>query len=280
MEWSEYVDEVMADGLPDNQYREGYDWQGFNTWEDLRTLAVDGYHVDVDVEHLLSWVETDLGTGEMESFSSTFDVAGDEVDIARFIDGEPENMMTSQIMKVMKTGRVISLYVPIAISSTVKAEEILARGRAILTLVELFKRKQHPLEIWAVDACNGMNDSNDNYKRRACVVIKVQAADQPLDDGRVMFALAHPGMLRGLGFKYRDITSVGNAKVREVWGSGEMYGRPSFSVEDQDIMSDHEHSIVLPPLNTHLDYGNNSWQNDKFAGQWIEAMLQLIEQGA
>lgn len=239
-----------------------------DTWREVESLAQHGFKVDFDVDKLLSYVETDLSEGLMDSFYTTFDVAGDEVDMGRYLAGEPENMMTSAITKVMRTGRVVSLYVPLSISAMVNANEYEARGRTVLALLEAFRRKQHPVEIWGVIA-------NHVSHNRCAVLIKIQDATQPIDDSQIMFALAHPAMPRGLGWRYKDLRSAEDRYVRQVWSKKAGYGSSSRDVQDDDLTSDKQHSIVLKELTHH-----EKWTDDKWAAAWIEKALEKIEEGA
>lgn len=226
----------------------------------------EGYRASViDAEKLVAHIETDLGFAMVNDFASTYDVAGSEVDMGRYMSGEPECMVESMPMKVMRTGRVIKIAVPVCYPSTIKAETVKARGAAVMALVNAFAMMQHPVEIYACLGIHGGRDKRMSYS------IKVQAADQPLNMGRVMFALAHPTMLRHLLFAAEHQE---NANIQRDFGIGGSYGHPGYETIIDDLDINVENAIILPPL-----MSNNGWSEEESV-TWIKSQLEMIRKGS
>lgn len=284
--WGEFIDAVKenADKLPE-RHKEGDEWHQGNDrdlWlgdgsfdETLRYAEGEGWQGAIPAaERLVAHIETDLGFAMVNDFVTTFDVAGSEVDMGRYMAGEPECMSESMPMKVMRTGRVIKIAVPVCYSSMINAETVKARGAAVMALVNAFAMMQHPVEIYACLAIHG----SGNYQRedgtrgdpRLSYVIKVQDADQPLNMGRVMYALAHPTMLRQLIFA---LEHQENDDVIWKFSIGSGYGHAPYGATIDDLNINIENAIILPELRS-----NSGWSEEESVA-WIKEQLNRIKEG-
>lgn len=221
-----------------------------------------------NVANLLQHVETDLGESIQNSFDWHYDVSGMEVDIARYLSNEPECMIQAMPLKVMRTGRVIRLYVPATYPGNADAEQIIARGVAIMALVEAFSMLQHPTEIWA-----GICNHGQVASMRTAYLINVQQATEALDMPRIMFALAHPAFARQLGWSVKETSPYASEMG---FSSSGGYGQASREIvpEDYADMAD-ENVIVLPSI----DSDRFDWKNEKLVVAWIKGQLTRIQDG-
>lgn len=135
-----------------------------------------------------------------EQFSPVWDVSGAEVDVARFLGGEPECMIDFPLSQVSKVGRVVTLVAGVSVSSGIKPDTIIRRGRVIVALALALSRLGHAVEIW-VDV-SGECGPKRKYSHYARVLVK--SAHDEMDPARALFAIAHPAMLRCLFFALRD----------------------------------------------------------------------------
>lgn len=280
--WTEWIDVVKEQrpNLPEylgkpSSWVSGDDkeqWLGDGSVDDsIRFAEGEGYRAAIlDSEKLVAHIETDLGMAMVNDFVTTYDVAGSEVDMGRFMAGEPECMRESVPMKVMRTGRVIKIAVPVCYPSTINAETVKARGAAVMALVNAFAMMQHPVEIYAGIALEG-NRNRNGGKDRLSYSIKVQDADQPLNMGRVMYALAHPTMLRHLGF-CAEHQEKGEAVSS--FSIGGLYGHPSYAMQIEDLNINVENAIILPPL-----MSNYGWSEEESVA-WISKQLTMIAEGS
>lgn len=267
--WEEFVAAADTPSPEDanSSRRSGRDdWYGA-TWKGALDMARGAGYRDAlpEVEELSRQVEETVAAQLFQTtFQSTWDVAGAEVDMGRFLSGEPECMIESTPIRLSRHGRAVRIAVPSAVDHRVKAETILARGAAVMALVDILARAQHPLEIWSVAALA----SNRGQAYRASYSVLVQESAQPLDPGRVMFALAHPAMQRRLIFSLRESEPQ---RIRERFATANHanYGIPTGALE-ADLPEADGTTIVLPML-THQE----RWDAER-AVEWVKEQVALI----
>jgi hypothetical protein len=158
-----------------------------------------------------------------------YDVEGMGFDVARFLNGEPEHWIKPEehTMTSAHGNRHVKLVVNVAASCGVSGDAILARGATLAALVELLEYADTRVELWTVDA-HASTYYPDGGKSSAPPIsvnmVKVKAFDQPLDPGRIAFALAHPAMLRRLCFSMMEQSDESIAKFVT---SSHSYGYPT-----------------------------------------------------
>ena len=122
-----------------------------------------------------------------------YDVAGDYVDIGRYLGGEPECFGT-RFDDPSAAKPVIKVSVNTAVSCGVSQEAIFARGAAILAAIDIIEATGKRVELWAVNGALA-----DNGRIHETYVL-VKSADQHLDCDRLAFALCHASTHRRLCF--------------------------------------------------------------------------------
>lgn len=263
--WQEWCDN--AERNIDRYNDAASEWNGYATHTDaLRMAKGDGYTEAVpDAKALLRWIETDLGDAMVTHFDAIYDVAGGSVDVGRFLAGNPECMVSVMPTKIMRTGRVIKVAVSTNYDAGIHASTIRARGAAVMALVEAFAMLNHPCEIWAIQCATGRR-SGSSGNRRFLYQIKVQESDQPMQWGRIMFALAHPAMRRQMGFAidYDNPWIVSNSHGMA----------PRTFTCEEDLQMNVENAIILPPVTS-----NYGW-DEASAVAWIKDNLKRIEENA
>lgn len=287
LDWREFVNQAkerIGRYCPDNRNGQRTEFAGCTFDEALEMATGKGYEDALpEVEKMLEDIEHDIADMASSSFEQRFDVAGSYVDIGRYLSGEPECMVEATPIHVMRTGRVLKLAVPVCYSGGIEKDVILRRGVGIMALVDAMTKMQHPLEIWAVCAIH--NGDKYHYqgprggdkalgagKARMSISVKVQDANQPLDMGRVMYALAHPSMLRQLFFAYED--GIEDQNLRRAFGMDYGRGRPSFACHTDDLQPiDVHNAIVLPDL----DYYDR-W-NKQTTLAWIKENIERVREG-
>jgi hypothetical protein len=273
-DWQSFIDlaEKPSTTIPGGVLRRHLDtregrqeWAGCSHAEALRRARSEGYaEVLPEVEQLVGAIDQQITTERFQTtFQTTFDVTGSEVDLGRFLSGEPECMVESLPIRIARRGRAVRIVLPVNYSATVEPDQVRRRGAAVMALCDVLARAQHPLEVWAA-VCN----TAPGGARYACVV-KVQDADQPLDAGRLLFALAHPAMLRQLGFAVEEHEK---ATTRKQFGyvDGGGYGGPSYAVQEGDLPDQYGQTIVLPELQP-----RDKWELPQ-AVAWVNQQLECI----
>lgn len=136
----------------------------------------------------------------MDSFSQpAWDVTGAEVDVARYLSGEPECMIDFPLTKTSKQGRVITLVVSGTTSSAISGDTILRRGQLMVALTLALSRLGHAVELWW-----NFHGAAKHHGQRSVghceVSVKVKGVNDELDPAAIMFAYAHPAMQRRISF--------------------------------------------------------------------------------
>lgn len=203
-----------------DDYRDDY-FGGVGSFEELIELGRNGWEKEVsDIvsvsEDTLSTIEQEF---EVQAWQSVYDVTGSDVDVDRYLSGQPENMLSYVMMDTPKVGRVVTLAINVGASGMVDAETITARGKNIVALVHALESLGLRTELYADLQAHGFNES---YKTRTTV--KVKSADETLDPSMVMFAFAHPAFMRGY------MLSTMHAfpdRIADGIGAGHGYGIPT-----------------------------------------------------
>jgi hypothetical protein len=172
----------------------GSKWYGNGAeWADCLSMGHTGWAEGAP--EALALAEKAVATHEQkhqqDAYRPVWDVSGAEVDVGAYLSGEPECMIDYPPVKVAKPGRVITLCTGLNMSGSISAETAAKRGVVIVALALALQRLGHSVEIWA--------DVNGHHAGWQCQMrALVQSAGDVTDVERVMFALGHPGMCRGL----------------------------------------------------------------------------------
>lgn len=250
----------------------GAEWSGTNSLPEAFDLARKGWHDNlVEVEQVAGQVEQTITTDLFQTtFEARYDVAGAEVDLGRFLSGEPECMVESLPIRISRQGRAVRVVVPGVYASSTKKEAILNRGAAVVALADLLARAQHPLEVWVsyTVAAGSGKGNKDDVEPDVGIYVKVQAANEALDVPRLMFAIAHPASPRRIGFAAfeRLIRSPDMARAIGVC-YGYAVGRWVNDLPDQT-----DNTIGLPLLR-HTD---QTWLNRDTCATWVKEQLEGI----
>lgn len=251
-EWSDFLDFARSGRHGLERASRAYEWDGAVSYHEAERLAIDGWHELVEeVEATASWIERQVTQDRSleTTFDAFHDVEGAEVDIARYLSGEPECMVQAIPVQVPKTARTVRLCVSNGVRAQVTTQQFIARGAAVVALIDILRRTQRPLEVWV----GSRTSSGQEYV--ACV----QPGDQPLHLGRIMFAIAHPAAHRKLGFAARQAG----------WKHLD-YGLGSESLRESDLPEVDGDSIVLPMLQATDDWSPEA------SRRWIDQQLDNL----
>ena len=196
-----------------------------SNFSELMELSRNGW--EKDVKEMIAVAEDTIETVEKEfdvqAWNSIYDVTGSDVDVDRYLSGEPENMISFVMMDTPRVGRVVTLVVNISASCAVDAETITARGKNVVALVHALETLGIRTELYVDAPAKALGWGGDS-KITANTIVKIKDAQDTLDAAMVMFAFAHPAFLRALilpsmhGFP---------REYQEAMGVGSSYGQPS-----------------------------------------------------
>lgn len=258
--WQEFVDAAQAPPTIRHGAGRGEsdDWCGAS-WEEALRMAVDGWHLPLlETEAAVAELGAKSVLGIGSSLEPTRDVTGSEVDVGAYLAGEPECMVDAAPLHTSRRGRVVTFLVPAVYSHFVPHDVIVNRGVALATLSAAIVRAGHSVELWS-----GFTAQLDGRRGRRCsAVAKVISAGEPFDAGRLVFALAHPAMLRRLWLSVWDSQDAAIARAL----SSSRYGSPPFGCTAEDLPPEIEDAYVLPYLDTDM----RRWTTLERSLSWCE----------
>lgn len=164
-----------------------------------------------------------------------FDVAGDFVEMGRFVTGEPECMGQFTETEMPHQGRIVRVVYNYATSCDITAESMVKRGAATVALIDALEGCGRQCEVWAVLSVSGCRSTYE------CVV-PVKRAGEMVEIDRMAFILAHPAMLRRLTLSIEEHEAE-DIRTRFGFDDGG-YGTPC----DQTKFEQGEGTVVVPQM--------------------------------
>ena len=117
--------------------------------QDAVDLGLKGYtDVRPDVEAQLNELESHIAEHLDVAFQACHSVVGGSVDIARFIQGEPECMIDYVAEHQARMGRVVKVLVNMVFSAFVNTADVVKRGVAVCALIDTLHKLGVGVEVW------------------------------------------------------------------------------------------------------------------------------------
>lgn len=208
------------------------DWAGSKNLDTAVQMGLDGWHdIRPDVDAMFSRMEEQINMSLGDVFEMRYDYSGDSVDIDRFLMGDPEHMMDYECVPSGRMGRVVRVLVNGAASSSVTPEQIKQRGVLAVALIDVLSKLGVGVELW-------LESATEYNSKVHSQLIKIHSSEERLDIDNLMFCMAHPSMLRRIGFSILERTSW--APARECAQHGAGYGRPHNLTQGKRIGADVE----------------------------------------
>lgn len=232
----------------------GSHWNGWVDFEAAMRLARDGWQQGADSVAQMSTTILNKVTGLIEREQVVYDVEGIGLDVATYLNGEPECWQRFDTeLREGEGSKHLRVVFNTTVSGGIGADVIEARGAAVAALVQALEFAGRRVELWGIAVCA------QSYKGSFEARVQVKAADQDLDMSRVAYALAHPSMLRRMGFACVEADDVASYRL------GYGYGRPCDTDNKGDIYVN-EGTL-----------GEVQWSRPASAINWVLAKLK--EQG-
>ncbi|SUE29587.1 Uncharacterised protein [Nocardia farcinica] len=130
---------------------------------------------------------------ELPSFSSYYDVSGADVDVARYLSGEPDCMINYQMVETPRVGRVITLVACLVTSGSTSIKEIKRHGTTLMALSLALEKVGFQTEVFG-DFCT------HGPRLMGRVKVRIKGPGEEFDPGKMMYAFTHPSMSRALMF--------------------------------------------------------------------------------
>jgi len=224
--------------------------------QDACELATKGWSdVRPQVDKLFGELESSIAMVLDESYSIRFDYSGDSVDMGRYMSGDPECMMDYVTEPQARMGRVIKVMVNVANSARITPKQIMDRGVVVVALLDVLNKLGVGVELWTEMAiADGGVDSGKRFSQ----LVKIHDSSEMLDVDSTMFAIAHPSMLRRIGFG-----SIEQGSRKDL--ANGCYGYPSKMICNDIVSAD----IMIEKLQDSNEYMTKSpvqWVVDTLNG--------------
>lgn len=192
------------DSSSSRQPREGKDpWHGTNTFDQAVEIARKGW-AEGAAEALKIRASVEAAVRDLINARSTtysYDVAGEFVDVGRFLSGEPECFGIEFNDGGSIARPVVKIVANLAASGSVSPQSLFIRGAAIVAAIDILEALGRRVEAWVA---KGSTKSRRGGEHVHETHVLVKRADQPLDVDRLAFAIAHPACLRRLCFSIME----------------------------------------------------------------------------
>ena len=160
-------------------------------------LALNGWTEGTERVKRISQPLIDRVTALVEKQDICFDVEGLVIDMGKYLDGEMECWQKLETEYSEGEGtKHVRLVFNGSVSACVNPETIIQRGVFICALIECLEFAGTRVEIIYTQAMISDRGVKTEFS------IKLKSAEQPMDMARMVFALAHPSMLRRIGFSW------------------------------------------------------------------------------
>lgn len=192
-------------------------------------------------------------------FDPMWDVSGAQVDVARYLEGEPECMVNYTLEDIPREVPIVTIVASLSFHCGISGSAITKHGQAIMALMEAVESTGLQTEVWVE------NNSSSGYGGGGLsgrTKIRLKGAGELFDAATFMYALTHPSMLRSLIFnsmhyypeQWRDAMGI---------APGSFYGFPVQEAADMDDYP--EGAIFLPAI-----------RNDHEAGKVLMVALKEL----
>lgn len=217
-------------------------WAGNCNMKQAQELALRGWseHLPM-VKRLTDSLEHHFDNALVNTFDPIADVSGQVVDMGKYLSGEPECMIDFRPVTLTKVGRVVSIHVNNTYSGSTNADAVVKRGAAICALIDCIEKTGNVVEVFAESVISGRSSGGDILSYS----VRVKASTDAMDMGKLLFAIAHPAMLRRMVFAVMERE---NSAIRSAFNIGSGYGIPAECVQanaDAILVKPPKHGDIL-----------------------------------
>jgi hypothetical protein len=172
---------------------------GTNNLAEAVKLATEGWHDERDaLDRMLRVMQDQIGERFQTVKRSYNSVHGSRVDMGRFLGGRPDHMVAYRKVATTSQGKICRLILDYGANGSTSADDMLKRGVTITALVDLLATMGISIELWGETTVKVGSDQTHT------TLVQMHDPREPLDIDSLMYAIAHPAMLRRLTFSVRE----------------------------------------------------------------------------
>ncbi len=188
---------------------------GVGSLEECLSMARNGWPEGrTKIAKLKGQVDNLITGGRTAFVDQRFTEAGDDVDVGRYLIGEPENMIEYPQREFTggKGGRVVRLLINVTSSYSVGSEYAFTRGAVAMALIDMLEQEGYRVELWVGEV--GI-EKTTNIFIRTCI----KRAQEDYNMDVVAFATCHPVVQRRMFFRIYEQQPI-NVWPVENWSYG------------------------------------------------------------
>lgn len=168
-----------------------YIFTGTNNYKEAENLLLYGW--TEESEKLNEMLK--LKTLKEKSVKNTYDVAGFQCSVPRYLQGIPTNMINQKV--ITKKQKVITITKNIAYSAHVKKETIEEESVKVLQLVNNLEKQGYRVILNVTMIVKSMNGNII-----LCNKVRIKNANERLNLSKISFPMVHSSYLRRIMFKW------------------------------------------------------------------------------
>lgn len=198
----------------------GYDFTGTKNLSEAIRLAEQGWADGTDrIRKVADSIEVPQDiVDDSHRLTLWHDVVGDEPDIGRFVEGQPEHMIEFRAQQ-LKVGKIINLFVSVSQDWLVERSSIVNRGATILAAIEALQTRGYSLGLYVVEQSFSGRSNLFSYR------VPLIEPGQITNIDTIGFAIMHPSFLRRFIFAANEAESYDLRCELGAHSSGG-YGKP------------------------------------------------------
>lgn len=233
--WDTYLDQIDRLGKPregmSSGRTTGSDFYGNTTLKDGIDFARTGWTEGIARVKKVSAPMIDKVGHRIERQDIFYNEEPGQVDIGRYLDGEPECCMQLVDSLVSGPGKFVNILFNATACWFVKEETINNRGASALALIELLEYAGCRVQLTLVYFIRANSGSSVLDHR---IILKPYS--QPLDWNRISFTALHPASLRRLEFRLMESMTPALQSAFTIPGAyGNVQSMPSDMRKDFDV---------------------------------------------
>jgi len=255
-------------------------WYGTRSFWEASKLAREGWPEGLEkIAALSERIGTVVGQ-YVQGQSLVHDVQGAYVDVGRFLEGDPENMIDfAEELKLGDGGRIVKLVIDTGASCGITGDQIFRRGAAIIALVDALEKAGLVAEIELLYLTNS-EGHHRGKQAQSQIRFLVKRAGENIELDRIAYLFAHSSWIRRHAFALQEGQSE---EYRRLFGIGSgCYGYPCNKLPEQFTG---DGIIAIDALGSGDRYTTQAWNSEASAIAWVLDQLKaqgvlLVEGGA